>query len=146
MQSTWMAKKEDIGKEDRDWYFIDAGGVPLGRLASKVATVLQGKHKPQYTPHVDMGDYVVVVNGSKVELTGNKAEQKFHYRHSGYLGNMSKKSYGELLESNSTIPVKEAVRRMLPKNKLGTKMLKKLKIYPLEENPHGEKEFKELEV
>ena len=103
MQNTWMAKKEEITDKDRDWYIVDAKRKPLGRLASRIATVLQGKHKATYTPHVDTGDFVVVVNATDVKLTGNKPEQKMYYSHSDYLGNLKKKSYGELLEEDSQI-------------------------------------------
>ncbi|MBS3735794.1 MAG: 50S ribosomal protein L13 [Candidatus Bipolaricaulota bacterium] len=146
MQNTWMAKKEEITEQDRDWYIVDAEGKPLGRIASKVATVLQGKHKPTYTPHVDTGDFVVVVNATDVKLTGNKAEQKMYYSHSDYLGNLKQKSYGELLEEDSLIPIKEAVRRMMPKNNLADEMLKKFKPYKGEDHPHAAKDFKELDI
>lgn len=146
MQDTWMAKKEEITDEDRDWYVIDAENEPLGRLASEVATLLQGKHKPIYTPHVDTGDFVVVLNGTKVRLTGNKAEDKKYYSHSGYLGNLHSKSYGELLEEDSLVPLQEAIRRMMPKSKLGQKMLKKLKLYTNEDHPHGDKYLKEFDL
>jgi len=146
MQNTWMAKKEEVTAKDRDWYVIDAENKPLGRLASEIATLLQGKHKPIYTPHVDTGDFVVVLNSTKVRLTGNKAEEKKHYSHSGYLGNLKSKTYGELLENGSLVPVHEAVRRMMPKNKLGSKMLKKLKLYKGEEHPHEDKDLKEFDL
>lgn len=146
MQNTWMAKKEEITDEDRDWYLIDAKNKSLGRLASEIATLLQGKHKPIYTPHVDTGDFVVVLNSTEVRLTGNKAEQKKHYTHSGYLGNLNSKSYGELLEEGSLVPVQEAVRRMMPKNKLGKKMMKKLKLYPSTEHPHNDQDLIEYEI
>ncbi len=145
MQNTWMAKKEEVDDKDRDWYIVDAKGKPLGRLASRVATILQGKHKATYTPHVDTGDFVVVVNASDVRLTGSKPEQKMYYSHSDYLGNLHKKSYGELLEEDSLIPIQEAVRRMMPKNKLADKMLKKFKPYKGEDHPHSSKEFQELD-
>jgi large subunit ribosomal protein L13 len=145
MQNTWMAKKEEITEEDRDWYIVDAENRPLGRVASRVATILQGKHKPTYTPHVDTGDFVVVLNATDVKLTGNKAEQKSYYSHSDYLGNLHEKSYGELLDENSLIPIKEAVRRMMPKNNLAKEMLKKFKPYKGEEHPHTSKDFEELD-
>ena len=146
MQNTWMAKKEEITDEDRDWYIVDAKNKPLGRVATRVATILQGKHKPTYTPHVDTGDFVVVLNAADVKLTGNKAEQKSYYSHSDYLGNLHEKTYGELLEENSLIPMKEAVRRMMPKNKLGNEMMKKFKPYKDEDHPHVDKEFEEIEL
>jgi len=146
MQNTWMAKKEEITDEDRDWYIVDAENKPLGRVATRVATILQGKHKPTYTPHVDTGDFVVVLNAADVKLTGNKDEQKFYYSHSDYLGNLHEKSYGELLEENSLIPMKEAVRRMMPKNKLAKEMMKKFKPYKDEDHPHVDKDFEEVEL
>ncbi len=146
MQNTWMAKKEEITHDDRDWYVIDGENKPLGRLASEIATLLQGKHKPIYTPHVDTGDFVVLLNSTKVRLTGNKAEQKMHYSHSGYLGNLKSKSYGELLESGSLIPAKEAVRRMMPKTKLGREMMKKLKLYEGTDHPHENEDLIEYEI
>ncbi len=145
MQNTWMAKKEEVTDKDRDWYIVDAKGKPLGRLASRIATILQGKHKPTYTPHVDTGDFVVVLNASDVKLTGNKPEQKMYYSHSDYLGNLHKKSYGELLEEDSLIPIKEAVRRMMPKNKLADRMMKKFNPYIGEDHDHGSRDFKELD-
>ena len=145
MQNTWMAKKEDVTKKDKDWYIVDAKGKPLGRLATRIATVLQGKHKPTYTPHVDTGDFVVVINAAEVKLTGSKPEQKMYYHHSGYLGNLKQKSYGELLEEGSLLPIKEAVRRMMPKNNLANKMMKKFKPYEGEDHPHESKDLKELE-
>lgn len=146
MQKTWMAKQEEVEDAERDWYFVDASGIPLGRLASEIATVLQGKHKPTYTPHVDVGDYVVVVNSGEVSLTGNKKDQKKYYRHSGYLGNLSQVSYRELLEEDPILPIKEAVRRMMPKNTLAREMMKKLKLYEDEDHPHDSVEFKELNL
>lgn len=146
MQNTWMAKQEEITDEDRDWYIINAENKPLGRVATRVATILQGKHKPTYTPHVDTGDFVVVLNAANVKLTGNKGEQKSYYSHSDYLGNLQEKTYGELLKENSLIPMKEAVRRMMPKNKLGKEMMKKFKPYKDEEHPQVDKEFEEVEL
>lgn len=130
---TYMAKKEGV---ERNWFLVDATDIPLGRLASQVATLLRGKHKPIFTPHVDTGDYVVVINAEKVKLTGNKATNKFRYRHTGYLGHLKAISYGELREKKPELLVREAVRRMLPKNRLGRKMLKKLKVYRGSEHPH----------
>jgi len=146
MQNTWMAKKEEITDKDRDWYVVDAKYKPLGRLASEIATILQGKHKPIYTPHVDTGDFVVVLNSTEPRLTGNKSETLMHHSHSGYLGNLKSRSYGELLEEGSLVPMQEAVRRMMPKTKLGRKMMKKLKLYKGEDHPHEDQEFVELEI
>lgn len=136
-QKTYMARKEDAGRVfARDWYVVDATDQPLGRLASKIAKILQGKHKPTYTPHFDVGDYVVVVNATKIKLTGDKAEEKRYYRHSGYIGNLQELRYAELLKRNPELPMKLAVRRMLPKNELGRRMLRKLKVYPGPDHPH----------
>jgi len=137
MQKTYMAKKEDAGVTfRRNWYVVDATGVPLGRLASKVATILQGKHKPTYTPHFDVGDYVIVVNADKVKLTGKKQDQKMYYRHTGYIGHLYSFTYRQLAARHPELPIKLAVRRMLPKNKLGRRMLRKLKIYAGADHPH----------
>lgn len=137
MQKTYMAKKEDAGITfQRQWYIVDATDQPLGRLASKLALVLQGKHKPTYTPHFDVGDYVVVVNAAKVKLTGKKLDQKKMYRHSGYIGGLKEIPYRQVMAKNPEIPIRLAVRRMLPKNKLGRRMLRKLKVYPGPDHPH----------
>ena len=136
-QRTYMARKEDAGIIfERRWYVVDAADQPLGRLASKIARILQGKHKPTYTPHFDVGDYVIVVNAAKIKLTGNKREEKIYYRHSGYIGNLKEIRYQELLTRNPELPLKLAVRRMLPKNELGRRMLRKLKVYPGPDHPH----------
>jgi len=136
-QRTYMAKKEDAGITfERRWYVVDATDQPLGRLASKIAKILQGKHKPTYTPHFDVGDYVIVINATKIKLTGNKWEEKVYYRHSGYIGNLKEIRYYELLAKNPELPLKIAVRRMLPKNELGRRMLRKLKVYPGPDHPH----------
>jgi len=136
-QRTYMAKKEDAGITfERHWYVVDATDQPLGRLASKIAKILQGKHKPTYTPHFDVGDYVIVINATKIKLTGNKWEEKVYYRHSGYIGNLKEIKYYELLAKNPELPLKIAVRRMLPKNELGRRMLRKLKVYPGPDHPH----------
>lgn len=136
-QKTYMAKKEDAGITfERRWYVVDATDQPLGRLASKIAKILQGKHKSTYTPHFDVGDYVIVVNAAKIKLTGNKSEEKMYYRHSGYIGNLKEIPYGELLARNPEFLLKVAVRRMLPKNELGRRMLRKLKAYPGPDHPH----------
>lgn len=145
MQKTWMAKSSKEEEINRDWYLADASQWSLGRIASKVAEILQGKNKPTYTPHVDTGDNVVIINASRVNVTGNKLEDKFYYRHSGYLGNMKKKNLEELLEEKPTVPLKEAVRRMLPKNKLSEKMLKRLKIFPEEDHPYEDVDFQDID-
>ncbi len=140
---TYMARKEEV---ERDWFLVDATDIPLGRLATKIAALLRGKHKPIFTPHVDTGDFVVVINAEKVRLTGKKAENKYRYRHSGYLGHLKAVSYGELREKKPELLVEEAVRRMLPKNRLGRKMLKKLKVYRGSEHPHHSQKPKLIDL
>ncbi|TQS25995.1 50S ribosomal protein L13 [Microbispora sp. KK1-11] len=130
---TFSPKPNDV---ERQWYVIDATDVVLGRLASQVATLLRGKHKPIFAPHVDTGDFVIVINADKISLSGNKLEQKKAYRHSGYPGGLRSVSYGELMEKRPDRAVEKAVRGMLPKNALGRKMAKKLKVYAGAEHPH----------
>jgi len=122
---------------ERVWYVVDAEDLVLGRLATEVARVLRGKHRPLYAPHLDTGDHVIVVNASKVVLSANKAEQSFHYRHSGYPGSIRATSYAELLRRKPEELVRGAVRGMLPKGPLGRKMLTKLKVYAGPEHPHA---------
>lgn len=124
------------GEVEQTWYVIDATDVVLGRLASHVAALLRGKHKPSFAPHVDTGDFVIVVNADKVALTGSKREQKMDYRHSGYPGGLRATSYVELLEKNPRRAVEKAVRGMLPHTTLGRQMLSKLKVYAGPEHPH----------
>jgi large subunit ribosomal protein L13 len=133
MRTTFMPKEGQVG---RKWLIIDATDKPLGRLASEVARILRGKHKPIFTPSIDTGDHVVVINADKVILTGNKAEQKFYYRHSGYPGGMKKVSYGTLLATKPDRMVMQSVKGMLPHNRLGSAMLKKVRIYSGSEHPH----------
>ena len=123
------------GEVTRSWHVIDANDVVLGRLASQAAQLLRGKHKPQFAPHVDTGDFVVVVNAEKVALTGTKRDE-FRYRHSGYPGGLSRRTIGDLLERRPERVIELAVRGMLPKNSLGRKQLKKLKVYAGPEHPH----------
>jgi large subunit ribosomal protein L13 len=130
---TYSATPKEI---ERKWFVVDAKGRVLGRLASFVAARLRGKHKPIYTPHVDTGDHIVVVNADKVALTGNKWEDKMYHRHSGYPGGLKSRSAKDLLEKHPTDLVLHAVRGMLPKNRLGRKMLKKLKVYTGSDHPH----------
>ena len=125
------------GEIERTWHVIDATDVVLGRLASHVATLLRGKHKPQFAPHVDTGDFVIVINADKVALTGSKKQQKMDFRHSGYPGGLSATSYTELLESNPRRAVEKAVKGMLPHNKLGRQQIKKLKVYAGDTHPHA---------
>ena len=147
MQRTYVAKNEEIGKSwDRGWFLVNADGKRLGRMASKIAVLLQGKHKPIYTPHVDTGDYVVVINAERVDLTGEKWDKKLFQRHTGYIGGLKEMTYRRLVERRPTMPVREAVRRMLPKNKLGRRMLRKLKIYEGPTHPHVAQQPRELEI
>ena len=124
------------GEITRTWHIIDANDIFLGRLASQIAVLLRGKHKTSFAPHVDTGDFVVVINAGKVALTGAKREQKMDYRHSGYPGGMRATSYTELLESNPRRAVEKAVKGMLPHNKLGRQQLSKLKVYAGPDHPH----------
>jgi large subunit ribosomal protein L13 len=121
---------------ERKWHLIDADGQTLGRLATEIARLLRGKNKPQYTPHIDTGDFVVVVNAEKVVVTGKKAEQKVYYRHTGYPGGLKETSYEAMLERKPTEILRKAVRGMMPKTRLGRQQLKKLKIYAGPEHPH----------
>jgi large subunit ribosomal protein L13 len=130
---TYSPKPGDV---QRQWHVIDATDVVLGRLASQAAILLRGKHKPIYAPHVDTGDFVIIVNAEKIALSGSKRDQKMAYRHSGYPGGLSAVSYGELLEKNPRKAVERAVRGMLPHNSLGRQMLKKLKVYAGPAHPH----------
>lgn len=125
------------GEAQREWLVIDATDVVLGRLASHAAALLRGKHKPTFAPHVDMGDFVVIVNADKVALTGQKLQKKMAYRHSGYPGGLKAVAYEELLEKNPVRAVEKAVRGMLPKNSLGRQQLSKLKVYAGAEHPHA---------
>jgi len=124
--NTYMAKGETV---ERKWYVVDADGMVLGRLAAQVAAILRGKHKPIYTPHVDTGDHVIIVNASKVVLTGRKLDDKKYYHHTGYPGGLKETTYRELLAKKPEFAVYEAIRRMMPKGPLGRKMLKKVRIY-----------------
>jgi len=140
--TTYMAKPNEV---DKKWYVVDAEDKTLGRLASKIATVLRGKHKPEYTPHVDTGDFVIVVNSDKVRLTGNKWDQKIHYRHSQYPGGLKTITYRDLKKKNPNEIIRHAVKGMVPSNKLGKKMMKKLKIYDRPDHPHQAQKPQELE-
>lgn len=140
---TFSPKPGDI---DRKWLVIDAADVVLGRLASQTAQLLRGKHKPIFTPHADTGDFVIIVNAEKIVLTGNKREQKFAYRHSGYPGGLKKTPYYALLESKPERAVEMAVRGMLPHNKLGRQIMTKLKVYAGPEHPHAAQQPKPFEI
>ncbi|MBT8490357.1 MAG: 50S ribosomal protein L13 [Deltaproteobacteria bacterium] len=131
---TYSAKESDVKK---DWYLVDAKGKILGRLASEIARRLRGKHKPIYTPHVDTGDFVVVINADKIRLTGKKLTDKIYYRHTGYPGGIKSIAAGKMLKEKPERLIHIAVRGMLPKNSLGRRMLKKLKVYRGEEHPHS---------
>lgn len=130
----------------REWFIVDAEGVVLGRLASEVAKRLRGKHKPNFTPHLDNGDHIIVVNASKVVVTGNKLTDKFLHRHSGYPGGLSSIPLAKVMSTKPELAVEKAVKGMLPSNKLGRKMLKKLKVYPGAEHPHASQNPKELDL
>ncbi len=130
---TYTPKPGDV---QRQWHVIDASDVVLGRLATQVAALLRGKHKPTYAPHVDTGDFVVVINASKVALTGNKREQKLAYRHSGYPGGLRSIPFGQLIDKDPRKAIEKSVKGMLPHNTLGRQMLKKLKVYAGPEHPH----------
>lgn len=130
---TYTPKAEDI---QRDWWIIDAAGKPLGRMATEIARVLRGKHKPMYTPHLDTGDHVVVINAASVRLTGNKADQKTYFRHSGYMGGERHIPFKRMLASHPERIIEMAVKGMMPKNALGRHMRKKLKVYADANHPH----------
>jgi len=132
-QKTFSPRPDDIRRE---WWVVDATGLPLGRLASEVAKVLRGKHKPTFAPHMDMGDYVVVVNAAQVAVTGAKAEDKRYYRHSGYPGGLTEQTFNDLLEKYPERIIEKAVRGMLPKNRLGRQVIKKLKVYSGPDHAH----------
>ena len=142
---TFSAKPEAV---KRSWYIIDAAKYEqsLGRMASRVAAILRGKHKPEYTPHVDTGDFVIIINAVKAKVTGNKAQDKLYYRHSQYPGGISHMNYTQLLEKHPTHPISLAIKGMLPKNSLGRAMFSKLKVYPGAEHPHAAQQPEALEV
>ncbi|HET7571519.1 MAG TPA: 50S ribosomal protein L13 [Gaiellaceae bacterium] len=131
---TYNAKPGEVARE---WYVVDATGQTLGRLATQIADTLRGKRKPQYTPHVDTGDFVVVVNAEKIAVTGNKLDQKRYYRHSGYPGGLRSRTLRDQLERRPTEVIRTAVKGMLPKNRLARQQLTKLKVYAGPEHPHG---------
>ena len=139
---TFTPKAEDI---QREWFVIDAAGLTLGRLASQISGVLRGKHKPIYAPHVDCGDFVVVINAHKIRVTGRKLDQKFYYRHSGYPSGLTAVSLRDQLDRHPDRVIRLAVRGMLPKNRLGREMIKKLKIYATPDHPHEAQMPKRLE-
>ena len=140
---TYMAKAEAV---ERKWYVVDANGVPLGRLASKVAAILRGKNKPTFTPNVDTGDFVIVINCDKAVLTGKKLTDKYYRYHTGYIGGLKEVAYKKLMAEKSDLAVYEAVRGMLPKNSLGRDMIKKLKVFKGAEHNHAAQKPEELKV
>lgn len=140
---TYMAKAETVEKK---WYVVDAAGIPLGRLASKVAAILRGKNKPIYTPNIDCGDYVIVINTDKVVLTGNKLENKFYRYHTSYVGGLKEVPYKNMMEKKSDVAVYEAVKGMLPKNSLGRKMIAKLRVYKGAEHNQTAQKPEELKL
>lgn len=140
---TYSPKPDDI---TRAWHIVDADGLVLGRLATEVAAILRGKHKPTFAPHVDTGDHVIVVNADKVVLTSNKADSKLAYRHSGYPGGLRSTSYAELLEQKPAELIRRSVRGMLPKNTLGRQMLGKLQVYAGPDHPHSAQKPETLEL
>ena len=141
--STPVAKQADLQK---DWYIVDLEDKVLGRMATEIAKVLRGKHKAIFTPSVDTGDFVIVLNAEKVRLTGNKLSQKMYHRHSGYTGGLTSITAGKMLEKTPEELIKKAVKGMLPKNKLGRQMFKKLKVYCGADHPHQAQQPKELQV
>ena len=143
MKNTYMQKAQEVS---RNWYVIDATDVNLGRLATKVAHVLRGKHKTTYTPHVDCGDYVIVVNASKINLTGNKLDDKIYYNHSGYTGGLRERTAREMKENYPVEMIERAVKGMLPKGRLGRAMYKKLFVYEGSEHPHAAQKPTEMKA
>lgn len=140
---TYTARAEDM---EREWFLVNAEGKTLGRLAAEIARVLRGKHKPIYTPHLDCGDYVIVVNAEKVRVTGRKLDQKMYYRYTGYPGGIKSINLRDQLQKHPERVLQAAVRGMLPKNRLGRKMLRKLKVYAGDSHPHQAQQPKVLEL
>ena len=143
MKNTYMQKKEEVV---RNWYVLDADGVNLGRLATKAAHVLRGKHKPTFTPHVDCGDNIIIINASKVNLTGNKLDDKIYYNHSGYTGGLRERTAREMKENYPVEMVERAIKGMLPKGRLGRQMYKKLFVYEGETHPHMAQKPEKMEI
>jgi len=140
---TISAKPESV---KHDWYIVNASGKTLGRMAAEIAHRLRGKHKPEFTPHVDTGDYIVVVNAKEVRVTGNKTKNKMYYHHTGYIGGIKSISFADLIKKAPERTIEKAVRGMLPKGPLGRVMFKKLKVYPGSEHPHAAQQPQELHV
>ncbi len=143
MRKTISAKPNEV---ERTWYVVDAEGKTLGRLSTEIARILRGKHKPSYTPHVDTGDYVIVINADKVRVTGKRLDQKMYYRHSGYMGGLKTVSLRRMLETHPERVIEHAVKGMLPKNRLGRQMYKKLKVYASPDHPHQAQQPQPLEL
>ena len=143
MKNSFMQKKETV---ERNWYVIDAEGVSLGRLATRVADVLRGKHKPTYTPHIDCGDFVIVINASKVNLTGNKLNEKIYYDHSGYTGGLRERTAKEMKEKYPIEMIERAVKGMIPHTRLGRQVAKKLFVYEGSEHPHAAQKPVEMKI
>ncbi len=141
--STFSAKSHEI---KREWHLVDASGRTLGRLATQLAARLRGKHKPEYTPHVDTGDYIVVVNAAQIRVTGNKLKDKMYHRHTGYIGNLKSVNLETLMARAPERALTQAVKGMLPKNKLGAAMLKKLRVYAGAEHDHAAQQPQPLEI
>jgi large subunit ribosomal protein L13 len=141
--TTVSAKKEDVV---HDWYLVDAKGKTLGRLSTEIARRLRGKHKPIYTPHVDTGDYIVVINASGIKVTGNKMKDKMYYKHTGYIGNLKSMNLETMMNKSPERVITKSVRGMLPKTKLGNAMIKKLKVFAGPEHTHGSQQPKTLEI
>ena len=139
--TTFTAKPETV---QRDWFVVDAAGQTLGRLATEVASRLRGKHKPEYTPHVDTGDYIVIINAEQVRVTGNKAQDKMYYRHSGFPGGIKSSNFEGLIAKKPEAPIEIAVKGMLPKGLLGRDMFRKLKVYAGAAHPHAAQQPQEL--
>ena len=140
---TYSPKPEDA---DHQWFVVDASDKILGRLATEIATRLRGKHKPEFASHMDMGDFVVVINAEKIKVTGNKLDQKFYHKHTGYVGGLKSRSLREMLDKKPEEVIRKAVRGMLPKNRLARQQIKKLKIYAGPEHPHEAQQPKTLDV
>ena len=140
---TYQANAQD---RERGWQIVDAEGKTLGRLATQIANVLRGKNKPTYTPHVDVGDFVIVVNAEKVAVTGDKREKKLYWRHSGYPGGIRSRTLGDLLEKRPEEVIRKAVKGMLPRNRLARQQLRKLKVYAGPEHPHQAQKPEQLEI
>jgi len=140
---TFSAKPETV---QHDWYVVDAAGKTLGRFASEIARRLRGKHKPEYTPHVDTGDYIIVINAAKVRVTGNKVDDKQYYRHTGYPGGLKVSSFAKLIQKDPGEVIEHAVRGMLPKNPLGRAMFRKLKVYPGADHLHIAQQPKSIDI